>query len=66
MGLVYLPTITYIYHEFKPNVGKYTIHGIGNDLLFLFLQINYHLSHNPTGGCIFHLHDYGRKGNTTF
>ena len=24
---------TYIYHRFKPNVGKYTIHGAGYDYL---------------------------------
>ena len=24
MGLEYLPTFTYIYHRFMPNVGKYT------------------------------------------
>ena len=27
MGLVYLPTFTYIYHRNQPNVGTYTIHG---------------------------------------
>ena len=53
---------------------------MGNDLLFLCLQVNDPLSHNPGsgnmavfckgnyywGGAMFHLHDYGRKGNTTF
>ena len=52
--MVYLPTFTYIYLHlpwiFLPNVGKYTIHGMGNDLLFLSLHINYPLSHNPGSG----------------
>ena len=77
--MVYLPTFTYLYHEFIPNVGKYAIHGMGNDLLFLSLQINYPLflevekwlffakvSTAGGGGGIFYLHDYGRKGNITF
>ena len=25
MGLVHLPTLSYIYHKIQPNVGKYTV-----------------------------------------
>ena len=39
MGLVYLPTFTYIYHKKQPNVGEYTspMDGMGLDHL-IFAQ----------------------------
>ena len=54
MKLQYAPNgtgiFTYIYHEFKPNVGKYSIHGAYGWMTFSLRNI-----HRPVGsfGCNF-------------